>query len=162
MVCGVDDEVGGHGVVIDLSLGADGQTVRSLALSRWSGILGDTSAIAPCTGKAGSARLIAAFTSTAAEVASWVENAAYPDAPQLRNSDFRTAYAPSAPIYVCYYSGAWAPSIPLPAPGHTYEPIEYDRARYFVDASGAVVMPTTIGSSAPSAYLPLGRPGGRF
>jgi len=162
MVCGIDDETGRHGVVIDLSLGADGQTVRSLALSRWSGILGDTSAIAPCTGKAGSAQLIAAFVSTAADVASWVENAAYPDAPQLRNSAFRTAYAPTAPIYVCYFSGSWAPSTPLPPPGHTYEPVEYNRARYFVDASGNVVMPTTIGSTTPSAFLPIVRPGGRF
>jgi hypothetical protein len=163
MVCGMTDDTGGHGVVIDLAIGPDGSyVVRSLNLTRWSGILGDPAAVTPCTGKAGTATLIGAFTSTAAEVASWIENAAYPDAPQDRNSAFRTSYAPAAPIYVCYYSGAWAPSVPPPGPGQSERPITWDRARYFVDANGKVVMPTTIGASGPNANLEPRRPGGRF
>jgi len=161
MTCGLSDDAGGHGIYIDIALDpTGGYRAGTLAVTRWSGVVGDTLAAIACKGKAGTATLIAAFTSTAAEVADWVESVNDPTAPHPVSTVFRTSYSPSAPIYVCYFSGSWAPPVGPPGPGQTERPIDYDRARYFVDDSGAVVGPSTIGSSAPSSYLPLIRPGG--
>jgi hypothetical protein len=160
VVCGVTDRNGAHGVIANIGLSTDARApIRSLGVFPWSGVVGDASAVSPCTGKAGDAALIAAFASTADEIASWIENSAYPDAPQNRDSVFRTQYAPSAPIYVCYYAGRWSPPVAPPGPGLTAEPLIYDRARYFVDASGTLLYPQSI---APSDRMPLVRPGGRF
>ena len=70
-----------------------------------------------------------------------------------------TTYAPSAPIYVCYFSGLWSPPIAPPGPGASPDTTVFDRARYFVDANGTVLYPQSI---AASERMPLARPGGRF
>ena len=159
MLCGVIDDAGSHGVVVYLTIAPDGTyPARALDLSRWSGILGDVTAVAPCIGKQGTHPLIAAFVSTAGEVADWVENVHYPDLPHATRSAFRS-YPASAPIYVCYFAGQYAPPNGPPGPGATIEPIDYDRALLFFDANGTNLSPSKI---APSDRLPLIRPGGPF
>jgi hypothetical protein len=118
--------------------------------------IGDISARSACDGKLGSARLVAAFESTAGVVADWVENVAYPDAPHVVSSDWRRL-APSAPAYVCYFDGQFnAPG--GPAPGASIPPL-LGRALILIDSSGMQLGPAKYG---PSDSLPLARPGGRF
>jgi hypothetical protein len=158
-ICGVTDGGGSHGVVTYLTIVPGGAyTSRALDLTRWSGIVGDVAAVVPCTGKQGTFPLIAAFVSTASEVADWVENVRYPDLPHAVTPAFRT-YPASAPIYVCYFAGRYAPSVGPGGPGQTAEAVEYDRGLFFIDANGVIVPPSKIGTSAT---IPLIRPGGPF
>jgi hypothetical protein len=119
--------------------------------------VGDSSARAACDGKLGSARLVGAFESTAAAVASWVENASYPDAPQMVASSWR-ALVPTAAAYVCYFDGLFATSQPPPAPGASQRPLP-DRALILLDSNGARHPPAKYGYRDS---LPLVGPGGRF
>jgi len=119
--------------------------------------IGDISARSACDGKLGSARLVAAFESTAGVVADWVENVAYPDAPHVVSSDWRRL-APSAPAYVCYFDGQFNAPGGGPAPGASIPPL-LGRALILIDGSGTQLGPSKYG---PSESLPLARPGGRF
>lgn len=118
--------------------------------------IGDVSARAACDGNLGSARLVAAFESTAAAVADWVENVSYPDAPHVVSSEWRRL-GPTAPAFVCYFDGQFnAPG--GPAPGASVPPL-LGRALIFIDSAGTQVGPSKYG---PIDSLPLARPGGRF
>jgi hypothetical protein len=116
--------------------------------------IGDIAARVACDGKLDSARLVAAFDSTAGVVADWTENVAFPDAPHPP-SPWRQLPA-SAPAYVCYFDGQFAsPGGPV---GASVPPL-VGRALILIDATG-----TQLGSSkyGPAESLPLNRPGGRF
>lgn len=124
--------------------------------------IGDVAARVACDGKLGSARLVAAFDSTAGVVADWVENVAYPDAPHVVSSEWRRL-APSAPAYVCYFDGQFSPPgggpvSPGASAGATVPPL-IGRALILVDSSGTQHGPSKYG---PTDSLPLARPGGRF
>jgi hypothetical protein len=119
--------------------------------------IGDISARSACDGKLGSARLVAAFESTAGVVADWVENVSYPDAPHVVSSDWRRL-VPTAPAYVCYFDGQFNAPGGGPAPGASIPPL-LGRALILIDASGTQLGPSKYG---PSESLPLARPGGRF
>jgi hypothetical protein len=116
--------------------------------------IGDVAARVACDGKLGSARLVAAFESTAGVVADWTENVAFADAPHPP-SPWRQRPA-SAPAYVCYFDGQFAP--PGGPVGASVPPL-VGRALLLVDASGAVLGSSKYG---PAESLPLNRPGGRF
>jgi DNA-binding beta-propeller fold protein YncE len=116
--------------------------------------IGDVAARVTCDGKLGTARLVAAFDSTAGVVADWTENVAFADAPHPP-SPWRQLPA-SARAYVCYYDGQFAsPGGPV---GASVPPLA-GRALILVDASGAVLGSSKYG---PAESLPLNRPGGRF
>jgi DNA-binding beta-propeller fold protein YncE len=116
--------------------------------------IGDIAARVACDGKLGSARLVAAFDSTAGAVADWTENIAFPDSPHPP-SPWRQLPA-SAPAYVCYFDGQFAsPGGPV---GTSVPPLP-GRALILVDASGAVLGSSKYG---PAESLPLNRTGGRF
>ncbi len=123
--------------------------------------VGDSSALTACNGKMEGERLIGAFETTAAAIADRIANAAYPDAPQLRQSEWRSL-PPTSTAYLCYFSGAFA--VPGGARGpvgsgpQPTEPLA-DRALIFIDASGKQIGPSKYG---PSAIIPLVRPGGRW
>jgi hypothetical protein len=116
--------------------------------------IGDVAARVTCDGKLGTARLVAAFDSTAGVVADWTENVAFADAPHPP-SPWRQLPA-SARAYVCYYDGQFAsPGGPV---GASVPPLA-GRALILVDPSGAVLGSSKYG---PAESLPLNRPGGRF
>lgn len=116
--------------------------------------IGDIAARVACDGKLGTARLVAAFDSTAGAVADWTENVAFPDAPHPP-SPWRQLPA-SAPAYVCYFDGQFAP--PGGPVGASVPPL-IGRALILVDGAGTLLAPSKYG---PAESLPLMRPGGRF
>lgn len=119
--------------------------------------IGDNAARSACDGKLGSARLVAAFESTAGVVADWVENTVYPDAPHVASSEWRRL-APTAPAYVCYFDGQFAtPGGPY-SPGASVPPL-VGRALILIDSSGTQRGPSKYG---PSDSIPVAPPGGRF
>jgi hypothetical protein len=116
--------------------------------------IGDIAARVACDGKLGSARLVAAFDSTAGAVADWTENVAFPDAPHPP-SPWRQLPA-SAPAYLCYFDGQFAsPGGPV---GASVPPLT-GRALILLDGAGTLLAPSKYG---PTESLPLTRPGGRF
>jgi hypothetical protein len=123
--------------------------------------VGDPSALTACNGKMEGERLIGAFESTAGAIADWIANAAYPDAPQLRQSEWRSL-PPTSTAYLCYFSGAFflpgGPPGPVGSGPQPTEPLA-DRALIFIDASGKQIPPSKYG---PSAIIPIVRPGGRW
>jgi len=140
----------------DLAPAAAGVTASPrLPLLGGAAPIGDITARMACDGKLGSARLVAAFDSTAGVVADWVENVAYPDAPRVASSEWRRL-APSAPAYVCYFDGQFAPP---GGPIGTSVPPLVGRALILFDSNGVQLGPSKYG---PVDSLPLARPGGRF
>jgi len=119
--------------------------------------IGDIAARVACDGKLGSARLVAAFDSTAGVVADWVENVSYPDAPHVVSSEWRRLAA-TAPAHVCYFDGQFSPPGSPVSPGASTPPL-IGRALILVDSSGTQLGPSKYG---PTDSLPLARPGGRF
>jgi hypothetical protein len=123
--------------------------------------MGDPSALAACNGKMEGERLVGAFESTAGAIADWIANAAYPHAPQLRQSEWRSL-PPTSTAYLCYFSGQFNPPVGARGPvGSGPQPTEplADRALIFIDASGKQIGPSKYG---PSAIVPIVRPGGRW
>jgi hypothetical protein len=123
--------------------------------------VGDTAALAACDGKMPGERLVGAFQSTAGTIADWVANGAYPDAPQLRQSEWRSM-TPTATAYLCYFDGQFSPPIGARGPvGTGPQPTEVpvDRVLIFIDAEGKPIPPSKYG---PSAITPIMRPGGRW
>lgn len=146
----------GFDSLIDLASSAAGPTASPrLPLIGGVAPIGDIAARVACDGKLGSARLVAAFDSTAGVVADWVENVSYPDAPRVASSAWR-ALPPSAPAYVCYFDGQFAPP---GGPVGTSVPHLVGRALILFGSNGVQLGPSKYG---PVDSLPLARPGGRF
>ena len=121
-------------------------------------VVGDVDAIAPCAaaGNGPASNLVAAFVSTAGEIADWTENRSIPGAPSI-TSTWRSL-PPTEVGYVCYFDGSFPVSRPPPPPGATGQPLP-SRALIFVDATGSVRAPWKY---ADRSALPLVRRGDRF